>query len=253
MSMFLAAAVCFAIASPSAGVPPAPAPAAPTTVAPDSAEPKSEFEKRLETIDARSAEVRTLRGRFVQKKHTQLLKKPMESSGTVVIKGDKTRWETLEPRKTVMTIDGEGLRIYFPEQKVVEVYGLGDDAREFAGSPLPRLSALRASFDISQAKNSELGASDDDDSLVAIELLPRSEELKEHVTRVRVLIDSSVPAARRIEIVDADGEKTEIEFKDVEINKNVADEDLILKLPAGTREVHPLGEAAPAKPKGTAK
>ncbi len=253
MSILLATAVCFAMASPPGGVPPAPSAALPTMNEPVAAVPKSELEKRLEAIDARSAEVRTLRGRFVQKKHTPLLKKPMESSGTVVVKGDKTRWETLEPRKTVMTIDGEGLRIFFPEQKVVEVYRLGDDAREFAGSPLPRLSALRGSFDISQAKNLDMGASDEDGSLVAIELLPRTAELKEHVTRVRVLIDSGVPAVRRIEIVDADGEKTEIEFKDVEINKDVSDEELILKLPTGTREVHPLGETVPAKPKGAAK
>jgi len=205
------------------------------------AEP-SEFEKKLEALDERGGKVRTLRGSFVQKKHTLLLKKPLESRGTVVIKGERTKWETTEPQRSVMTIDGKGLRIYYPDQKLVEVYKLGEDVREFSGSPLPRLAGLRASFDVTELKASEAGGTDDDKSVLAFELRPKGEELRKHLARVRVLVDTEIPATRRLEIEDVDGERTEISFKDVKVNAGVEDADLELGAPAGTREVYPLGE-----------
>ena len=60
--------------------------------------------------------------------------------------------------------------------------------------------------------------------------------------RVDVIVATTTPAVRRIEIEDADGERTEIEFKDVEINKEVEDSEVGMSAPAGTREVHPLGK-----------
>jgi outer membrane lipoprotein-sorting protein len=210
---------------------------------------KSALDKQLEAIDSSAKEIKTLRGKFVQRKHTPLLKKQLESSGTVAIKGDKTRWETAEPRRSVMTIDQRGLRIFYPEQKVVEVFEVGDDVREFAGSPLPRLDKLRKAFEIAALKASEVGGKDDDTSVLAVELLPRSEELKKHVAHVRVLIDSSIPAIRRMEITDVDGERTEIEFKDIKINASLEDADLALDVPPGTREVYPLGEPSTEPPK----
>lgn len=206
--------------------------------------PDAAFEARLREVDAQFDEVKTLRGRFVQKKHTPLLRKPLESSGTVAISGERTRWDTAEPRRSVMTIDGRGLRIYFPEQRVVEIYDLGEDVREFSGSPLPRLAKLRESFDLSALGVSEMGGEEGDGSLLAIELLPRTDSLREHIAYVRVLIDSGLPAVRRVEIEDVDGELTEIEFLDVEINALIEEREVELDVPRGTREVHPLDPRA---------
>lgn len=227
-------------------------PAQPSTPKQPDAGAKDDFEKRLEEIDERAKGTKTLRARFEQKKHTPLLKKPLESKGTVVIKGDKTRWETVEPHRSTMTIDDKGLRIFYPDQQILEIYELGGDVREFSGSPLPRLEKLRKSFAIAQVKASELGGRDDDAKALGVELLPRAEELKKHVARVRVLIDITAPAVSRIEIEDVDEERTVVEFKDVELNKEVEDAEVTLVVPSGTREVHPLGKQE-QKPKEEAK
>lgn len=202
------------------------------------------FERRLEAMDARVGAVRTLRARFTQKKHTPLLKNPMVSTGIVRVRGDVTRWDTVEPSGSVMTIDGAGLSIYFPEQRIIEVYALEDDIREFSGSPLPRLAALRGSFDLAPVAASALGAEDTDESLIAMELLPRTDAMKEHVAFIRVLIDERLPAVRRIEIEDVDGERTEISFHDIEVDASIGDGEMTLEVPAGVRRVHPLSPAS---------
>lgn len=202
--------------------------------------PADDLDTRLDALDARIGAMQTLRATFVQQKHTPLLKKPMESSGTISVKGERTRWDTLKPSPSTMTMDATGLRIYFPEQRVVEVYDLAGDIREFSGSPLPRLAAIRASFDLKPLNASELGSSDADRYLVAMELVPRSETLKEHITCIRVLLDERIPAVRLIEVVDIDGERTEISFHDIETNPTIEDHEVTLEVPAGVRTVHPL-------------
>ena len=199
-----------------------------------------DLDARLNTLDARIGAVHALRATFVQQKHTPLLKKPMESSGTVRVKGERTRWDTVEPSPSTMTTDATELRIYFPEQRVVEVYDLAGDIRELSGSPLPKLAAIRASFDLKLLKASELGADDADRSLVAMELVPRVATFEEHITSIRVLLDERIPAVRRIEVVDIDGERTDISFHDIETNPTIEDHEVALEVPAGVRTVHPL-------------
>ncbi len=247
MIAFIAAILAAMPASPTPVQPPASAPLVeqqPLAAIPVRPTAKSDFESRLDEIDARAKKVATLRAKFVQRKHTPLLKKALESSGRVTTKGGNARWDTVAPRRSVMTTDPRGLQIFYPDQQVLEKYSLGGDLRGLVGSPLPTLGALRESFDISPGKASDLGGSDDDDSLLVIELLPKTVELKGHVARVRVLIDTRIPAARRIQFVDVDGERTEIEFKDVEVNKPVADAEVSQDMPPGTREVYPLGNPA---------
>lgn len=243
--------VAFSGASGAGKSPRAPSapPAAPVESAPPEAakpsaaaeEPRDEeLEKRLVAIDAAAAKVESLRGRFVQTKHTALLKKPLVSSGTFVVKGELARWETREPRPSVMAVDEGRLRLYFPEQKVVEVYELGEDVREFAGSPLPRLEKLRGSFRISRCREVEPAKPEEGARMLGLELTPREGRMKEHVARIRVLIDTDVPAVSRMEIEDADGERTVIELLEVSANAAVKDADVEFSPPRGTREVYPL-------------
>lgn len=200
----------------------------------------TELDRRLDEIDVRLESVKTLKARFEQRKFTPILKKPLVSSGKVAVLGERTLWETQRPNQSVMLTDSRQLRVYYPDQKVIEVYELGEDVRGFSGSPLPRIAPLRAMFEISEGRGD--GKRPRDEDVLVLELLPKGETLKKHVERVRVEIDTRVPCARRIEITDIDGERTEIEFRDVTLNAKVDEDEVVLKAPAGTREVWPLGE-----------
>ena len=80
------------------------------------------LQKQLDEIDQRVAKITSLRADFEQQKHTPMLKQPLVSAGSLMVKGDKVRWDTRTPRPTAMAISGGEIKIYYPEAQVVEIY-----------------------------------------------------------------------------------------------------------------------------------
>jgi outer membrane lipoprotein-sorting protein len=216
-------------------------PSTPTDANPAATAQPSRFETRLAALDKRIAKVEGLVANFEQKRSTPLLKKPIVSRGTVKAKGGRLRWDTLEPEPSTMLMDGREVRVYYPGAKVVEVYPIGSRTQEASGSPLPRLRMLHERFEITEIDVSEMGvgAGGEGGRFFALELKPKSEELRKYVERVRVLLDEERTIASRIDITDADGEVTEMRFSDIRTGDIVKDEDLRLVVPAGTRESRP--------------
>lgn len=241
------------IASASAGTvgqatAPATAPSGPSPQAPtepdkrtDAAKEHEQFVKRLEVVDAAMAKVEDLRADFEQRRHTPLLKKPLVSSGVVLTKGTLVRWDTAAPHASSLLVGPESIKVYYPADNLVEVYPVGEGFKDLAGAPLPRLSVLKARFDIARAAPEDPSAIKEDAKLLAVQLTPKSEELRKHVASVKVFIDESRPAATKVVMTDPDGEVTEIVFSNVQLNSGVRDDEMEQKLPPGVRVSRPLG------------
>jgi outer membrane lipoprotein-sorting protein len=214
------------------------------------------FEARLEAIDARIGQITQLRAEFEQRKRTPLLKRPIESSGKVLVKGDRLRWDTLSPAPSTLVTDASEIRIYYPDARVVEVYavtGGAGDLRLISGTPLPRLATLKAQFALRELDPVEVGGVADPAEpgrWLALELTPNTPELRPHVESVRVLLDTTLPCVRRIVLTDPDRETTEIEFKNVQVSIEIRDEELKLVVPEGTRVSRPGSAAATATEPG---
>lgn len=220
------------------GQPPATAPTAPDPA----------FQAMLQEIDAKSAAVTDLTATFEQKKKTALLRKPLVSSGTVKMKGSLVRWDTRKPHPTVMLIDDTQIRMYYPQQRTLEVFEVDESMRRITSSPLPRLAAIREQFHIEQAEVKELGVDREPERFVGVLLSPREESLRTHVERVRVLIERATGCAARVEITDSDGDTTTIDFTDLRTNVGLAESDLALNVPEGTKIVRPLAGLRPTTP-----
>jgi outer membrane lipoprotein-sorting protein len=204
----------------------------------------TDFDKKLDELDAKVAEITALTAEFEQEKRTPLLKKPLVSSGTVKVKGARTRWDTQKPRATVMTIDATALKLYYPEQKTVEVYPVGGGMAELAASPLPRSKVVREHFTVTEESAKAIDPKAKDGEL-GLKLVPIKESLKEHVAQVRVIVDGTTGIGRFVEITDADGEVTVMRFTNVKTGTGLKDEDLDLKVPAGTSVSRPLQGEGP--------
>ena len=230
----VAAAVC-------AGVQPSAPP--PVRLAPESGETgaATRLSERLEAVDAAMAKVIDLRANFEQRRHTPLLKKPLISKGTVLTKGNQVRWDTEVPRPSSLLIDDESIRMYYPADKLLEIYPVGEGFKDLGGAPLPRLADLRTRYDISRISPTELGASADDPNLIALLLTPTNESLKQHVASVKVLLDESQTAATRVIMTDSEGDQTELIFSNIRLNAGVRDDEVHFKVPPGVRESRPLG------------
>lgn len=250
---------------------PQPTPA--TTAAPPVAAAQEEdpaFIRRLEAIDAFAAGITDLTAEFQQRRVTTLLKKPLVSSGVVRLKGSKIRWDTRAPTPSVLAIDPTTLKVFYPEQRSLEVYPVASGLARLAATPLPRLKIIREQFSIRECKVSEMDnvPADSAGAAVALLLLPRSDELKKYVREVRVLLDEPPKqgetsgqkqqteergkhpygVARQMEVTDADGDRTIVVFKEVRTNPGLTDADLELLVPEGTRISRPLEGAPPPAP-----
>ena len=58
--------------------------------------------------------------------------------------------------------------------------------------------------------------------------------------RANVVIDTTTACAVRVNMIDADGERTVITFSKIETNKRWDEHDLDLVFPEGTKIVYPL-------------
>ena len=231
--LLFAATILIAQPSPQAQ----PAPKETKAEAPD-------LKTRLDALDKKITAIKDLSAEFEQTKKTVLLKKPLISTGTVKLKGAKTRWETIKPHPTIMTIDASEVRVYYPDQKTVEVYPMQGDLARLGASPLPRMSTIREQFDIAEIKPADIDAKATGD-LLAISLTPKTEALKEHVSKIRVLIDAATACARSVEITDPDGDLTTIVFKSIKLDSGISDKDVELLTPPGTTISRPLEGGAP--------
>lgn len=199
----------------------------------------------LEALDAVVAEVVDLRANFEQTKKTPLLRKPLVSSGTVLVKGKTIRWDTLKPHAGVLHVTNDAIRVYYPEQAVVEVFTVDEGLRRLTASPLPRLAQIRDEFTIASYSPSSLDPSATPETHLAIALTPRDERVRTHVREVRVLLNRKRAFAERIELAGPEGETTSIRFENVELNAKVTDGEIALDLPETVRVSYPLGRTKP--------
>jgi outer membrane lipoprotein-sorting protein len=195
--------------------------------------------QRMLDIDAKAAQVQDLVADFEQQKFTAMLKKPLVSRGVVKVRGNAMLWDTKEPEPTQLQIDAREVRIYYPEQKTIEAYQVREKLGQLAASPLPRLDVLREHFSFEPIAVGELGEKDDL-RFFAVRMTPTDPELREHVDQVRVLLDAKQGLILRLEMRDADGDRTLIAFANVKTNTGMSETDLRIAAPPDVKVTRPL-------------
>jgi len=209
---------------------------------------------QLSAIDSAAARVKDFSARFEQRKVTALLKKPLVSSGTVRCAGAAIRWDTEQPEPVVLYADGVELRLYYPRDKLEEIYSIDQRLGDLISSPVPRLPVMERHFKIEPAVPADLsglfaqGAAalrKSRDPTVALRMTPVDPALTQHVRQVIVVLDAQTALALVVQTIDADGDRTEITFSDVKVNTGIEPAKIELQIPPNTSISHPM-EGAPA-------
>jgi outer membrane lipoprotein-sorting protein len=201
---------------------------------PDNTALAPDLHAELREIAERAANVKDVTVTFEQQRFTPLLKKPLISSGRVLIAGRRVRWETARPFPSVALMEEAELRIYYPQHKTLEVYPLDERLGELAASPLPRLDDLLERFEIHKLAS-------EDERQIGLKLTPRDPELRKHLASVTVRVDRRTGLASSVEWTDGSRERTAIAFTDARVNTGLDEAAMDLKISAGTKVVHPLG------------
>ncbi len=199
---------------------------------------------RMLEIDQRASKINSLTASFEQKKFTSLLKRPLVSTGSVRVSGSAMRWDTDKPEPTVMLITEQEVQLYYPNQKIVELYKIDQRLGSLAASPLPRLEMLKKRFTFAEISVADLDGNFDPAHHLALRLTPIDPALREHIEQVRVVVDVQRGYILLAEMLDADGDRTVISFSRISASEKEAP-PLKLDLPKDVQVTRPLEALEP--------
>ena len=111
----------------------------------------SNLQQDLEAIDRRASQITAVEARFTERRYTTLIRAPMESSGTIRAIAGVVRWDTTTPRRSTTVITESEVRIFYPEDPLLEVWEVSSRVGQLASSPIPQITALRDLFEIAPA------------------------------------------------------------------------------------------------------
>jgi outer membrane lipoprotein carrier protein len=177
----------------------------------------------LESLVQRLEKLDSLEGRFEQRTR-QDGARVQEASGTMVVaRPNRFRWHTKKPFEQLVVSDGEQVWVHDPGLEQVVIRPLDQEISKtpallFGGQP----ERVGESFTVERRKG--------EGETVTYRLKPKGQEpLFSHL---EVTFDGQRPASMRLR--DALGQRTVIEFRDLEINAEPEDERFNFDPPEGS-------------------
>jgi len=188
----------------------------------------------LAVVQKRYATIRDISAEFEQEARVASLGRTDRTRGQVRIKRPgRMRWEYAPPEPRVITVDGENLRMYLPEEQQLQIASL-NSAGAFPPTALEFLLGdgdLRASFTaerIAQERDGEIG----------LRLTPRQDASFDHL---EIWVSAERYQLRESVVTDLFGNRTSVRFRDVQENRGIDEKLFEIEVPEGT-EVFDLRE-----------
>jgi outer membrane lipoprotein-sorting protein len=193
-------------------------------------------------MDQAAAKFRSMSAKIERTKHTSVLNSDDTESGTVYMKKTVARVEGLmniiKPDKKTSAFAGREVQIYYPNMKEVDIYDAGKNGEQLeqfltlgfgtAGTDLEKTYKMRV-LGTEVVKG---------EKTAHLELIPKSGEAKKLVKQIDLWIgERNYPVQEKI--FEPSGDYDLWSYSDVQINGDLKDQDVQLKLPAGVKKVYP--------------
>jgi len=191
-------------------------------------EPTARLEVLVERMRLEQEKIRTLEASFVQRKESQLLLEPEESTGVFSYAApDRVRWEYSDPTSISLLIHGDHMTTWYRDLGQVEQVEIGRHSQrvlEYLGAG-SSLATLIEYFDV------RLTLSDDRSRPMHLDLDPRFERVAKRLSGMGIWVDPESYLPIKLRYIEADGDVTEYEFTDYRVNEGVDSELFVLELP----------------------
>jgi outer membrane lipoprotein-sorting protein len=194
---------------------------------PADAAAKAAFKKLAEKFK----DLHTLSAKVVQNRRTELLDKPLTSSGTIYYRRDPAHLaiQLSEPRKAEIHMDRGSYQVYRPDEKRLERtdFSGGDVSGKILMAFEPKADDVGKAFSV-HGGESQGGT-------IEVRLESSDEKLRKRLRRVSLWISEADGALQRIVYVDGEGDETQFDLSDVALNPELPPTIFTLKIPEGTR------------------
>lgn len=175
-------------------------------------------EEIIAAIDRSASSLRSLRCDFVQTKELSLLQDRMVSQGVMYYRqaGGQLRWEYRTPYRYTFVLNGDRVMMRSDGRTDVVETSANRMFREIARMMMSTLTGrcLTATSDFDIRVRAEKG-------LWIAELTPRRREMTQFFARVNLCFDPERQLVTRVEMVEAGGDRTVIELKNVQRNATI--------------------------------
>jgi len=173
-----------------------------------------------ESIQKESAKIKSVRAHFIQSKHMKILARPLVSKGRFYFQApDSVRWEYVSPVKSILLMNGDGIRRYTQGSK-----GLTEDK---TGSLQSMQVVLK---EIGQWSNGQFSTNEHFTAVLkkgkepVIIMTPREKGLAAMISRIVITLSSDKPGVlKSVKIFENEGNYTLFDFSDVQINAKIAE------------------------------
>ncbi|MEI7639438.1 MAG: outer membrane lipoprotein carrier protein LolA [Syntrophus sp. (in: bacteria)] len=173
-----------------------------------------------ESIRKESAKIKSVKAQFIQSKHMKILARPLVSKGRFYFQApDSVRWEYVSPVKSILLMNGEGIRRYTQGSS-----GLTEDK---SGSLQSMQVVLK---EIGQWSNGQFSTNEHFTAVLKkgkepmIIMTPREKGLAAMISRIVITLSSDKPGVlKSVKIFENEGNYTLFEFSDVQVNEKIAE------------------------------
>ncbi len=163
--------------------------------------------------------IRSVKAEFLQKRYLKILTKPLRSEGKLFFYiPDSLRWEYLNPLRSVMLQKGNTIQIYnFSEGVWKPEMEQAVEARRMVLAEISQW--FQGRFDESTAFKHLYSPGPP----ARVTMLP-GEGINRFIQRIEIVLSAKPGVIDRVEIEEAEGDRTSIEFRNVEINSSFSSE-----------------------------
>ncbi len=194
-----------------------------------------EMDELIRSIDENQQKIQTVTADFRQRQETGIMQKPLVSSGIIKFKRpDRIHWIYLKPEAQEIAIDSRQLAIYKSGSPVVEQYSLARSQRA-AQVLAPLMAIFQKTFSNLREEYSFFLEEARPKGLCHFRLYPKEMKIRNFLSRVELWVDKNTGAILRFKMVEVSGDRLTIEFKNLQINPPLIDDDLKIKTPPSVK------------------
>ncbi len=199
---------------------------------PRTAPPAQRLEALIERIKLEQAKVKTLEAKFVQHQESSMLAAPETSTGSFSYQApDRVRWEYATPNPISVVILGETMTTWYHDLNRAETVKVG----RYSAQVFKYLGASGSMKSLLEYFSAALHTSTKKGTPYRLELTPRYARIAKRLKTMTLWIDDEKYFPVRLTYVDAEGDKTDYELKDLKVNGPVPGDRFVLKLPPGVQ------------------
>jgi outer membrane lipoprotein-sorting protein len=200
------------------------------------------LEAALRQLDAAAKDFHSLSADMERTKVTVVVNDHSAETGSILVRGDRMLLEMKAPNPRTILRTGDNIYIYNPGLKRVEEYNLGKNRALFDQYLLlgfgTKGSELRKSYLATLLGEPSL----DDKKTAQVELTPKSEEVRNNISKIQIWFDESswLPVQQQF-FETGSGDYFIIRYSKVVRNPDLGDAHFKPHWPKGTEKIKPQG------------